>query len=318
MGSTPATTAHSNRCRIVIDTCADLSPDIAATLDVDILGFPYIVDGEEFTDDIWTSITPHEFYERLRAGAKASTSAVSLGRYLEFFQACAEEGTPTVYLCFTSALSSSYNTACRAAEQVRAEHPGFELYVVDNALPSAAAELLALEAQRQRAAGLTAAQLVQWAEEAKGYIHGYFTLENLDALAAGGRIPPAAAQLSSKLDIKPELSYDLAGSLTLVGVNRGRKKALKALVKAFRENWEPDVSMPVGIVSADAEKDADWLESAVRKEEGCAELTIIRGSVGPTLGSHVGPGMVAIVFWGGNRADKISLSDRIAKRVRGE
>ncbi len=318
MGSTPATTAHNNRCRIVIDTCADLSPDIAATLDVDILGFPYIVDGEEFTDDIWTSTTPHEFYERLRAGAKASTSAVSLGRYLEFFQACAEEGTPTVYLCFTSALSSSYSTACQAAEQVRAEHPGFELYVVDNALPSAAAELLALEAQRQRAAGLTAAQLVQWAEEAKSYIHGYFTLENLDALAAGGRIPPAAAQLSSKLDIKPELSYDLAGSLTLVGVNRGRKKALKALVKAFRENWEPDVSMPVGIVSADAEKDADWLESAVRKEEGCAELTIIRGSVGPTLGSHVGPGMVAIVFWGSNRADKISLSDRIAKRVRGE
>ena len=103
-----------------------------------------------------------------------------------------------------------------------------------------------------------------------------------------------------------------------MGVNRGRKKALKALVKAFRENWEPDVSMPVGIVSADAEKDADWLESAVRKEEGCAELTIIRGSVGPTLGSHVGPGMVAIVFWGSNRADKISLSDRIAKRVRGE
>lgn len=318
MGSTPATTAHNNRCRIVIDTCADLSPDIAATLDVDILGFPYIVDGEEFTDDIWTSTTPHEFYERLRAGAKASTSAVSLGRYLEFFQACAEEGTPTVYLCFTSALSSSYSTACQAAEQVRAEQPGFELYVVDNALPSAAAELLALEAQRQRAAGLTAAQLVQWAEEAKSYIHGYFTLENLDALAAGGRIPPAAAQLSSKLDIKPELSYDLAGSLTLVGVNRGRKKALKALVKAFRENWEPDVSMPVGIVSADAEKDADWLESAVRKEEGCAELTIIRGSVGPTLGSHVGPGMVAIVFWGSNRADKISLSDRIAKRVRGE
>ena len=98
---------------------------------------------------IWTSITPKEFYDKLRAGSKASTSAVSLGRYIEFFTQCAEEGTPTVYLCFTSALSSSYNSACRAAEQVRAEHPDFELYVVDNALPCSCGELLAMEAVRQ-------------------------------------------------------------------------------------------------------------------------------------------------------------------------
>ena len=198
-------------CRIVIDTCADLTPELAATLDVDILGFPYILDGEEFTDDIWTSITPKEFYDKLRAGTKASTSAVSLGTYLEFFEKCAVEGTPTVYLCFTSALSSSYNSARQAADQVRADHPDFELYVVDNALPSTCGAMLAMEAVRQRAAGLSARQLADWANEAKTYIHGYFSLDNLDALAAGGRIPPAAASLSSKLEIKPVLSFDLAG-----------------------------------------------------------------------------------------------------------
>lgn len=303
--------------RIVIDTCADLTPEVAASLDVDILGFPYILDGEEHTDDIWTSITPKEFYDKLRAGSSASTSAVSLGRYLEFFEQCAQEGTPTVYLCFTSALSSSYGTACTAADQVRASYPDFELHVVDNALPCACGELLALEAVRQRAAGLDASQLAAWADEAKTYIHGYFTLDSLDALSAGGRIPPAAAQLSSKLDIKPELSFDLSGALSLIGVNRGRKKALKSLVKSFKENWVPDPSMPVTIVSADAEKDADWLEAAIRKEDGCSDLSIIRGSVGPTIGSHVGPGMVAIIFWGGDRSEKISLSDRIARRVRG-
>ena len=229
-------TGHSDRCRIVIDTCADLTPEIAATLDVDILGFPYILNGEEHTDDIWTSIAPKEFYDKLRAGGRASTSAVSLGRYLEFFTQCAEEGTPTVYLCFTSALSSSYDSACNAAAEVRRQHPDFELYVVDNALPCSCGELLAMEAVRQRAAGLTARELAAWADEAKTCVHGYFTLDSLDALAAGGRIPPAAAQLSAKLDIKPELSFDLAGSLTLTGVARGRKKALKSLVKAFKEN----------------------------------------------------------------------------------
>ena len=273
-----ASAGHSNRCRIVVDTCCDFSPEVAANLDVDILGFPFIIDGEERTDDIWSSITPKEFYDRMRAGARVSTSAVSLGRYIEFFTECAKEGTPTVYLCFTSALSSSYNSACQAADAVRAEYPK---------------------------------QLVDWANEAKTYVHGYFTLESFDALAAGGRIPPAAAQLTAKLDVKPELSYDLAGSLSLIGVNRGRKKALKSILKSFRENYVPDRTMPIAIMTADAEKDGDWLEAAIRKEEGCADVTIIRGSVGPTIGSHVGPGMVG-------RADKASLSDRIARRVRGQ
>ena len=179
-----ASTGHSNRCRIVVDTCCDFSPEVAANLDVDILGFPFIIDGEERTDDIWSSITPKEFYDRMRAGARVSTSAVSLGRYIEFFTECAKEGTPTVYLCFTSALSSSYNSACQAADAVRAEYPNFELYVVDNALPCATGALLALEAVRQRSAGLTAKQLVDWANEAKTYVHGYFTLESFDALAA--------------------------------------------------------------------------------------------------------------------------------------
>ena len=170
-----ASAGHSDRCRIVVDTCCDFSPEVAANLDVDILGFPFIIDGEERTDDIWSSITPKEFYDRMRAGARVSTSAVSLGRYIEFFTECAKEGTPTVYLCFTSALSSSYNSACQAADAVRAEYPNFELYVVDNALPCATGALLALEAVRQRSAGLTAKQLVDWANEAKTYVHGYFT-----------------------------------------------------------------------------------------------------------------------------------------------
>ena len=314
--SEPSASGHADRYRIVIDTCADVTPEIAATLDVDILGFPYILDGVEHTDDIWASITPHEFYDAIRHGTKASTSAISLGRYLEYFTECAKEGTPTVYLCFTAALSASYEFACQAAEQVRAEYPDFELYVVDNALPCACGELLALEAVRQRSAGLSASELAAWANEAKSYVHGYFTLDSLDSLAAGGRIPPAAAQLSSKLDVKASLSFDLAGSLSLTGVSRGRKKALKSLIKSFRDNYVLDPALPLTIVTSDAEKDGDWVEAAVRKEEGCADLTIIRGAVGPTIGAHVGPGMVALIFWGKNRADKLSLSDRIARKVK--
>ncbi len=87
-------------------------------------------------------------------------------------------------------------------------------------------------------------------------------------------------------------------------------------MKAFKENYVLDSNLPMTIVTSDCEKDGDWLESAIRKEPGCADLTIIRGAVGPTIGAHVGPGMVAVIFWGKNRADKASLTDRIAKKVR--
>ena len=301
--------------RLIVDSCGDFTPEVLEKLDVDMLGFPYILDGVEYLDDIWESQTPKEFYDKIRGGARASTSAIPLGRYLQLFEACAEEGTPTIYLCLTGGLSSSASVARNAAEQIRQAHPGFEIYVIEST-PSATTELLTLEAVRQRKNGLTARQLASWLEEAKNYMHGYFTLDGLDQLAAGGRIPPTAAQLSTKLDIKVTLSYDMSGTLVLVGMNRGRKKALRSLIKSFLENRDPDLSLPAVIVTADAEKDGDWLEAAVRKEKGCEDMIILRGSVGPILGSHVGPGMVAFGFWGKDRRDNMSLSDRIASRAK--
>lgn len=306
-----------SKVRIIVDTCADFDPAIARQLGVDVVCFPYVYDGAERLDDLWETMTPHEFYEGLRRGAQVHTSAVAPGRYEELFEKCAKEGKPTLYLGFTGGLSSSIYAAEQAAQMVRERHPEFELYVLDNLCPSSAAELLAIEAVRQAGNGLTAEELYAWASDARYFVQGYFTLENFDALAKGGRIPPAAAQIGGKLDIKPELSYDLNGSLTLRGMCRGRKKALRALVAEFRENHSRDHSLPVGVIDADAEKDAQWLVSALRKEPGCEDLTIIRSSISPVIGSHVGPGMVAIVFWGGDRREQLSLTDRIARKVRG-
>ena len=199
---------------------------------------------------------------------------------------------------------------------VREKHPDFEIYVLDTKVDSAAGELLAIEVVRLAANGMSAKELYEWASDARNFIHGYFTLDSFDALAAGGRIPPAAATVGGKLDIKPELSYDLNGALTLRGMCRGRKKALRAIMQDFRENYAKDPSLPLAIVSSDADKDADWLEKEVRKEKGCEDVAIIRSTVSPILGTHVGPGMVALVFWGTDRREKISLTDRIARKVK--
>jgi DegV family protein with EDD domain len=300
---------------IIVDTPADFNPQVAKALGVEVIGFPFVIDGEEFIDDMWQSIEPHEFYDKMRHGMTPSTSAITPGRYYEVFKAAAEAGKPTIYLGFTGALSSSIHAAETARDMVLEECPDFELYVIDNKCPSAAAELLALEAVNQARLGASAADLAAWAEEARYFINGLFTLESFDALARGGRIPPSAASLGGKLNIKPELTYDVTGALTLKKLCRGRKKALQAIMEDFRELAEPDSTMPVAIVSTDDEKDADKLEEMLRKEPGCEGLTVIRSQVSPVIGAHVGPGMVAIVFWGKDRRETDSLSDRIAKKV---
>lgn len=309
------------QCHIIVDSCADFAPEVARALGVEIIKFSYVMGGEEHEDDLWQSMTAHEFYERMRKGETATTSAITPGHYFEVFERAAKVGTPTVYLAFTRALSSSVDAARQAAEMVKEQYPDFEIYVVDNLCPSSAAELLALEAVRQAGNGLSARELASWAEEARYYIHGFFTLDSFDALARGGRIPPAAAQVGGKLDIKPELSYDINGALTLRGMCRGRKKALRAILADFKATYPGSEGaadlLPVGIISADADKDAQWLADQIHKEPGCADVPIIFSSVSPVIGAHVGPGMVACVCWGPDRREALSFTDRLARKVRG-
>ena len=312
---------HQRRsCNIIVDSSSDFAPEVLYQLGVEFVPFTYITPEGEKADDLWQTTDAHEFYEGMRKNPNVhySTCAITPGRYMEIFEEAAKEGLPTIYLGLTAGLSSSIHNARQAADMVRAKFPDFELYVVDNRCDSAAGELLAIEVVRQATRGLTARELYEWAREARYFIHGYFTLDGFDTLAAGGRIPPAAATVGGKLDIKPELSYDTNGALTLCGMCRGRKKALRAIIKDFAENYAHDASLPLAIVSSDAEKDADWLEKEVRKQEGCSSVTIIRSQVSPILGSHVGPGMVALVFWGSDRREKLSLTDKLARKVRGK
>jgi DegV family protein with EDD domain len=305
-------------CKIIVDSSSDLAPEVIKRLGVEVIPYHYVGPQGERVDDLWENGDPHEFYEFMRKNpdARFTTMAITPGTYAEVFEGALGDGLPILYLCLSEGLSSSINSARQAANMVQASHAGAEIYILDNKCDSAAGELLLMEVCRQAAAGLTAREVYEWAQDARYFIHGYFTLDSLHWLALGGRIPPAAAQVGAKLDVKPELSYDINGSLTLRGMYRGRKKAMRAIIQDFHDNYAHDTSLPLAIVSSDANKDADWLEAQVRKEKGCEDLAVIRSSVSPILGSHVGPGMVALVFWGTDRREQLSLTDRIAHRIR--
>ncbi len=306
-------------CKLIVDSSADYAPAVIQRLGIEVIPFTYVTPDGEVVDDLWQTQDPHEFYETLRKNPDLhyTTYAITPGQYFEVFERAAREGIPTIYMGITAGLSSSIGNARQAAEMVRSSYPGFELYVLDCRCDSAAGELLALEAMHQATRGLTAREVYEWAREARYFIHGYFTLDGFEALAAGGRIPPAAATVGGKLKIKPELSYDTNGALTLRGMCRGRKKALRAIIQDFVDNYTHDTTLPLAIVSTDAEKDADWIEREVRKQDGCAGVNIIRSQVSPILGSHVGPGMVALIFWGTDRRERLSFTDKLARKVRG-
>lgn len=307
--------APQAKCKLILDSCCDLPRRVLDDAGVEFFRFPFVMNDGEHFDDLGETMEPKEFYDRLRNGEISGTSQIPIPALTEVFEAAAEEGTPTVYLAFTRGLSGTYETAQRIAEDVCEKHPGFELHVVDTKLGSVAEGLLVYEAIRQRDRGLTAKQLAEWAEEARWFVNAAFTVDELEYLRRGGRIPDAAASIGAKLNIKPMLGFELDGGLSMTGVARGRKKALKALVKFYEENHADGGGSDetVIVASSDAEKDAKWVEEHLDRSEG--SLPVLRCNVGPVIGSHTGPGMVALVIWGPDRRKKISLADRIANKL---
>ncbi len=304
------------QCDLIIDSCCDLPAELACQEGVHLLRFPYILEGETFEDDLFQTTTAHDFYDAMRKGAAPSTAQLSIPVLTEAFSAAAARGVPAVYLSFSSALSGSYDAAMLVRDQVLVEHPGFELHVVDTHLASVAEGLLVAEAISQRAKGLTAAELADWAAEARFFVNEEFMVEDLDALRRGGRIPASVAVAGAALDVKPLLNIAEDGSLSLVGVARGRKKGIKQLAACYEKAVAADMPKYVAIGNADCPKDAERLKEALLKvDDG---IMFIEGSIGPVIGSHVGPGMLAVVFWGHDKRESLSMVDRIAKRVKGE
>lgn len=307
----------NRKCNLIIDSCCDLPADLVASYGVDLIRFNFIMSDGEHLDDLGVTLTHHDFYERMRKGEQPKTTQIPIAEITACFDRALQSGVPSVYLCFTAALSGSYDTACMVAQEMLKDYPDGELYVVDTKLPSAAEGLLVMEAVRQLDAGLSAKELLKWAEEARYYVNGFFTLPDLESLRRGGRIPDMAAVAGAKLDIKPLLTYDIEGRLIFKSVARGRKKAVKQLLQFYAERQQEDYALNTVLVcSADAVKEQKSLAEAVLKVSN-NPITLWQTQIGAVVGSHVGPGMLAIVFWGPDRRKTISLTDRIAQRVTG-
>ena len=290
----------ATKCNLILDSCCELSPASLHRDGVFLLNYVYTLDGTTHIDDMFESETPHEFYEAMRQGAKPQTSQLPITLLGETFRRAMTADRPAVFLSFSGALTGTLDTARIVYQGLCEELDDYQpVYIFDTKLAATAEGLFVHEALKQWEKGLDAEGMLKWAQEAAPYVNEIFVVDDLEALKRGGRIPPALAAIATKLDVKPLLDIDInEGVLHSCGLARGNKKAIKQMVGLFTKlipEHDRDGRL-IMIGNADCPEDAKRLEEMLNKT--AANLQISHFNIGPVIGSHVGPGMLSLCFWG--------------------
>lgn len=281
---------------LMIDTCSDLPADLVDGLGVTVVNFPYAIDGTEHLDDFGRTMSHAEFYDAMRAGEHPTTMQVPRHVFLDTFRTHAQAGTPLMYLGFSSALSGTFDIAWTAREEVLTEFPDAEIRIVDTRAASIAEGLLVYEAARRWQDGMALADLEAWVERARPRLHGWFIIDDLDTLVRGGRLSGTAAAAGTLLDVKPLLQVTADGRLEVARRLRGRAKSMRALADIVAQHAADGEWGTVAIGHGDCAEDARRLAGMLAERAGVDE--VITMPVGPVIGTHTGPGMLAVSFWG--------------------
>ncbi len=285
---------------IVTDSCANLTPAQIDEYRVKVLPLKYYVNDREYIS--YSHITPEEyadFYRKLRAKAKITTSLVSREHCDEVLIPLLESGEDLLVLAFSSGLSGTYQNICAAAEDYREQFPDRKIVVIDT-LCAALGEGLAVHyAVRLKNEGKSMEDVANWIEENKLHICHIFTIEDLFFLKRGGRLSGTGAVLGSLLGIKPLLHTADDGKLYVTGKTRGRKSSVEYLIKSVEERAENVKDQDIFIVHGDCEEEAKFVAAELRKR--CQVKSVTYNYLDPVIAAHSGPGTLAVFFLGNER-----------------
>ncbi len=240
-----------------------------------------------------------EFYDRLRRGEVARTMASNLAEVTEKFRSVLSQGKDILHIGFSSALSSSYQNAVIAAEELKEEFPERTIRCVDSLCASMGQGLLVASAIQKQKEGLCLEELAQWLETNRLHLCHQFTVDDLHFLQRGGRISKSVAILGTMIQVKPVLHVDNEGRLVPLKNVRGRKKALVTLVEHMAEQIDGYENRTVFLSHGDCEEDAKFVGRLVSERFGITDIRY--NYVSPTIGAHSGPGTVALFFFGKER-----------------
>lgn len=285
---------------IVTDSCANLPEDIIEENNVHVLSLSFFVDGKEyFSYEKGKKTDLAEFYRMMRDKKEITTSLVNVEQMISCFEPILQQGKDILYLCFSSGLSGTYQSATIAAEEMREKYPERKIYVLDTLAAALGQGLLVYFSVEQRKEGKTIEEVYQWQLDNRLKLCHWFTVDDLFFLKRGGRISAATAVVGTALNIKPVLHVDDEGHLINMEKARGRKKSLDMLVKHFEETAIDPGKTPVFISHGDCMEDAKYLEAKLK--ENCGVSKVLIHMLDPVIGAHAGPGTVAIFFVGEHR-----------------
>ncbi|MEG0779765.1 MAG: DegV family protein [Oscillospiraceae bacterium] len=285
---------------ILTDSCCDLPASLAEELELAVLPLSLHMEDRDYRNLLdGSELGFSTFYDKIRQGKTATTSAIGVGAFEEKMRAILNTGRDVLCINFSSALSTTYQSAVIAAADLRAEFPGAKLLVVDSLCASLGQGLLVYLCVQEKRRGKTIEEVCAFAEETKKNICHWFTVDDLNHLKRGGRISAATALFGTMLSIKPVMHVDDGGHLVPVSKARGRKASLLELVERMEKTAVYPREQTVFISHGDCEADAQLVADEVKRRMGVRVVYI--NYVGPVIGNHAGPGTVALFFVGTRR-----------------
>ena len=283
--------------QIITDSGCDLSAEILQKLNVTMVSLTLLYKGQTLQDCVTDETKT--FYDGLRAGEVASTSAINPDTWASAMEAPLQKGKDVLVLTFSSGLSTTYQSAVIAADDLKEKYPHRSIRVVDTLCASLGQGLLVHYSCQKRDEGLSLNALADWVEENKFHLCHFFTVDDLMYLKRGGRVSAATALFGTMLQIKPVLHVDDAGHLINIGKVRGRRASIDALVEKAAALCLEEGREVMYICHGDCMDDAEYLKAKVQAQLGVKEVHI--GYTGAVIGSHSGPGTLALFFLGQHR-----------------
>ena len=279
---------------LVTDTGSDLPLSYTQKQkDFTILPLTYQIDGKDYVPT-GNDAETKAFYAKMRAGKSPTTSQINVNTWKETFEALLKQGHQVLALCFSGGLSGTAEAALTAKAELSSKYPPENLIVIDSMCASLGQGLYVHYALAMREEGKSMADTAKWLTENKSKFAHWFTVDDLQYLRRGGRVSATSAYLGSVLKIKPVLHVDDAGKLIPMEKVQGRKRSLKELVAKMKETAVNPKEQTVFISHGDCEEEAQLLADMIRKELGVEKFML--GLVGPIIGSHSGPGTMALFF----------------------
>lgn len=281
--------------KIFSDSACDLPAAMLQELDVSVVPLKLLFKGENIPDTVEDSAIA-DFYAGMRAGEISKTSAVNPEAWAELLEPTLAAGQDALVLAFSSGLSTTYQSAVIAAQELAEKYPDRKIRVVDTLCAALGQGLLVWHTCKKRDQGLSLEELTAWVEENKMYASHWFTVDDLVYLKRGGRVSAATAMVGTMLKIKPVLHVDENGKLISMIKARGRKAAVETLLQQMKVLGEGFDNETVFICHADCMDDAQRLKEMVLAQTEAKNVFI--GNLGAVIGSHAGPGTLALFFMG--------------------